>query len=184
MDSNFAYFSLLGEEKEHRAVIEKAARHGWRLDTRINYSCLYYKVRGLDLPENFEMRVGESGSKSMMNDSTLIREKVFKMNSKTSYEVLKSLKQLKGLSVTIYSSTGKLAASGSVFSKGEYAYLFAGGVMPRYRKKGLWKCLLAARQAITVGQGVRYWLYTSGNPFIHQKGDVVFKNLTLKKDPE
>ena len=99
-------------------------------------------------------------------------------------EKSKNLSEVKPFVEKIYSSTGKLAASGSVFSKGEYAYLFAGGVMPRYRKKGLWKCLLAARQAITVGQGVKYWLYTSGNPFIHQKGDVVFKNLTLKKDPE
>ena len=81
--------------------------------------------------------------------------------------------------VVLKGKNGALIGSGSVFTKGKHAHLFAGSILPRYRSRGYWKLLLSVRQQVSYFLGARKWAHNTGSPYIRNIYDKQFHNHAL-----
>lgn len=113
--------------------------------------------------------------------------KVMRKNFGRSDELEKGLSQLhkeineRLLVVVIYNSKNKPIASGLVATKGISNYLYCGSVVKEVRNRGIWKLLVAIRQAVSNAGSDSLWVTTARNPGIKGKGDLSFKILTFNK---
>lgn len=83
----------------------------------------------------------------------------------------------------IRNQSGKTVAAGLVIMGEHGAVLMAGTVSKRYRKRGLWRALLGARQTIAAQSGARRSLLFTKNPILTQRGDKTYRVHTLRKIP-
>jgi GNAT superfamily N-acetyltransferase len=81
--------------------------------------------------------------------------------------------------VLIRNREGKPAASGIVANHAGYGFFLSGAVYPRYRGKGLWRQLVAARQA--TDENTHTWYYFTTNPLLKNRGSLRFSISHLAK---
>ena len=71
---------------------------------------------------------------------------------------------------------GQAVAGGLVFRKGEYGFMFSGGVLPEYRHQGLWRNVLSLRQQLSAEAGVKYWAYITQHEHLKRPAKNIYKN--------
>lgn len=81
--------------------------------------------------------------------------------------------------VIIRNRQGKAAATGIVANHQGYGFFLSGAVYPQYRGKGLWRQLVAARQATDPTSHT--WYYFTTNPLLKNRGSHRFAITHLEK---
>jgi len=178
-DMNTPYFNLIGEKSAAPPKLPKwAIAQGWKRLERDNRFCLLTQLRPIKLPPGYHIKIGHYfDTKIRAADRALIRNSFTYLNWRVVDEIDKAVAKLnEPLTVLIFNRHSVAVASGTVFCRGHLAYLFAGNVAHNYRRRGLWKLLIAVRQMISYAQGARLWLYTSDNQLIQNRGDLVYRN--------
>ncbi|MNT01134.1 hypothetical protein D3C72_1355880 [compost metagenome] len=137
------------------------------------------------LPKGYSFKVGRYFDKAVYKDFV----KMMKENFKTSKQFQSELDRMHRtieenlLTVVIYNSKSKAVGAGLVVTGADRAsFLYCGSISSKYRRKGLWKLLVAARQSASNTGSGHIWATTTFNSNIMFKGDYSKKIVRYYKD--
>lgn len=155
----------------------------WIRSTDFSKHNIWKKQIPLELPSKYSVSFFNYDNSAEFEEHEKLVTKCFKSTVLTSY-LKKCLKRLSvdSATVNIRSANGVICATGSVIWSKGYGGLFSGCVHPRFRSRGLWNCLVAARQAISSSHGVKAWSLNTATKEILNKGDISIPFYTWRKN--
>lgn len=155
---------------------------GWSLSNSYQV-CEWNKRRLPILKAGFSYVCGDYYDKKLVADSERVMQAAFKTPAgffERANSTITTMKPRTNL-VVIY-KRGKPVAAGAVTWNKSHALMFSGSVIPRHQGSGLWRDLLALRQAQTPPT-VGTWMMTTANPRIRSKADRHYEISVFKQDP-
>lgn len=176
--AKFPYFNLLqlGRPDRVRQARQAAREQGWEPSAPLTFNVWTAQTR-LHLPANLELVVGSYRNRSTRIEATGLINDVFGLQPSFMRAFTKVLLRASATShiTTIRTRAGKPCATGIVATWRDHALFLSGCVAPRYRNRGLWHSLVAARQAVSASHGATFWLTVTRNPHIAGKSTRHFK---------
>ena len=177
-DSAQPYLNFIPKTKSHLSRAKTlSASLGWEHLPRQDCLNAWDKALPLELPKNYYFASGRYFERPIYRAFLKTMQENFKSTPKFMIELNHMIKGIEPnlRTVIIYHSSGQIAGAGLVSTANGTSYLFCGSIMKRHRGKGLWRSLVAARQLVSLAQGSRFWITTTGNPLITKKGQYSFQ---------
>ncbi len=184
-DSRFAYINLLGKDSSPivKAAFKTAKDAGWGVNPN-RASLNYWEERlPLDLPKSFSIISGRYFDRNLYKPFLRTMKQNFEVSAGFMKELDAMMKRIEPRirTVALIHRSGKVAAAGLSATRDGRCFLFCGSVSKPFRGKGLWRQLVAARQMISETQGAAFWITTTTNPRIVDKGDGSIPVIAIKK---
>ncbi|MGE4133371.1 MAG: hypothetical protein AB7F86_17135 [Bdellovibrionales bacterium] len=178
-DSKRPYVQFLGGSAgDNKANHELLRRQGWTKQAYATQNTVNIWTRPipLELPKGIEMRVARYFDPRVRRDFLKLMKANFNLTSLflSELEKMHSLIEPRLRTVVLYNAKKTAVATGlvAVGKKGSH-YLYCGSVAKQARGQGLWRVLVAARQAASLdGHADSTWVTTTANKRIRGKGDI------------
>ena len=184
-DTNTAHISVIKDPyfgSDVKAVLKSS---GWKNSTKSQgWINIWTEATKLEIPNGFYFKVGHFFEPSLHRDFCKMQRLNFGTDRKFDAEFDRWHRTLgkEIMLVVIYNSRNKPVGAGLVAKGGnQTSFLYSGSIDKRYRNKGLWKLLLAARQSLSNTGSGHLWVLFSRNPHISRKGQIVRKLHTFTK---
>jgi len=183
---NDPYFCILDDEKLYNIgkIREIAEKEGYKeYEKDVHFLNYFSKPREALIPQGFTIHESDFFGE-LQNDFDHVLTACFDEDADSLEQVHNGVERVAGERkiVVIRDENEKPAAAASMFIKDEYAYFFGTGVLPKYRKIGLWKALIYNCQLISKELGAKHYIYLTTEPSIQQYGDLSLKIITFVKD--
>lgn len=184
-DWDTPYINLITSSEGDSAgeIINLLKEEGWVLVPEKAKNLNYFeKIREATLPAGFKVGSGDFFDTEINKDFISVVRVVFEETDESERNIHKAAKSASNpQAVVISTDGGKPIAAGAVFTRGDFAYLYADSVVREFRCLGLWKVLLSVRQEISANLGAKHWIYLSDTLQIKNQGDKVHEIITYKK---
>lgn len=177
-DSKLPYVQFLSGSPADQAANHKLLRDlGWKKQAfaQQNTINIWTRPLSLELPKGIEVRVARYFDPRVRADFL----KLLKANFTPTPHFISELEKLHAKieprlrTVVLYNAKKTPVASGLVAIGDGAHYLYCGSVAKKARGLGLWRVLVAARQAVSLGADENpIWVTTTGNKLIRAKGDI------------
>jgi hypothetical protein len=160
-DSKFAYLNSL--VKPSKQFQKSAKEINWEIFDSTSTLNYWDKKNPLKLSKEYSIWSGHYFEPKIRKLFRQEMKKNFPLNNffMKELEAMIKLKESNIRTVLIMHKSGVVAASGLTATHNKSCFLFCGSVNKRFRGKGLWKNLVAARQIISETQGAAFWVTTT-----------------------
>jgi hypothetical protein len=184
-DVSAPYLSILKHPQVQLSTVRELAKQaGWDSQKTKEVRVLYWeKPQLLALPSSVHLEAGSVLNKRLL---FFFKEALFENFKRNDYSkfwrALHRLLMERAQWTTIVrlvNQKGDTIACGLVSHRETEAYLFCGSVNRRYRNKGYWRHLVAARQAVSYSNGARNWVLETSNPYLIQSKAKSYEKLTF-----
>lgn len=177
------YLNVALELKDARSPLDRRlAALGYKFSQELRTN-VYTKTKPFLLPAGFSALIGDFLDKKIFPVYADITHRCFPgaerytknnrlLTQRLTYPVKTAL---------IFDPKGRPAATASVMCSKNSALLFGGAVLPAFRKKGIWKSLVALRQVIAAGYGISACTLFTANSHILESGDSAYRFITYRK---
>lgn len=177
------YINAVLELKESRTPLDrKLAAFGYNFSQELRAN-VYLKGKPFILPAGFSALIGDFLDKKIFPVYADITHRCFPgaerytksnrlLTQRLTYPVKTAL---------IFDPNGRPAATASVMCSKNSALFFGGAVLPAFRRKGIWKSLVALRQVVAAGYGISACTLFTSNSHILASGDSTYRLITYRK---
>lgn len=157
-----------------QSIDRRMQKQGWQKHSGAYWLNVWKQPLPVKIPKGFYFKAGPYFEKALYKDF----RKMMRENFGTSLKFLRELDKMHRLiqdqlrSVVIYNSKSQPVGAGLVATGSKGSFLYCGSINKKYRRKGLWKLLVAARQSISNSGPDHMWATSTFNPNIFEKGDL------------
>lgn len=183
-DQKNVYFQIIEDKSVYnlKQIALIASQQGWR-ESKSSTINVWKNKTSFNLPKGFYFTAGEYSSSYLKNDFKKLMWLAFGSNEKFLWHLERGIKSSKpNTHITlIYNHKNQIAAGGLVTIGSNAAFLWCGGVAPKFRKRGLWYNLVSLRQLVSEMYGAKYWVCSTSNKFILGKSDLNYNIIEYRK---
>lgn len=186
-ETNTPRFAILQDSYYDRKRIEKQIKKkSWTKLSGSNETInVWENPLPISLPKGYFFKVGRYFDKSVYKDFVRMMNEGFGRDKKFQNELDKMHRVIEEnlLTVVIYNSKSKPVGAGLVVTgKDRASYLYCDAISKKYRRRGLWKLLVAIRQSVSNSGPGHIWAMTTFNPNIMNQGDFSRKIVRYYKE--
>jgi len=183
--SNMPYLNLVQDSYFDLNKIRVQVKNGgWNYRQKNPmWVCVWEKPMPLQIPKGYSFRVGKYFDPELYKDFHKIMRETF-MSSDIFMANLDKLhrKINQNVHLVIIYNSKSIAVGGGLVASGKHgSYLYCGAISKRYRRRGLWKFLVAARQSVSMKSLDHAWVMTTRHLHLTKSSDWSRKMLTLSK---